>query len=77
MAPTWTRGPGDIPAHEISNALRGLSFPAQKDALVAQARRNNADDPVVKCVGTLPARRYDDMQEVEEVCAEYSQHGGV
>ncbi len=77
MSNPSARGPGDVTLMEITRALHGLAFPARRDELLAQAQRNRAHESVIACVRHLPDRRYDNATEIEEVCNDYSQHGGA
>jgi len=54
-------------AHSPSNILQhlqGIEFPARKGALIAQARRNHADDQVLDVIRLMPETEYASMADV-------------
>ena len=53
---------------ELSRHLRPRAFPADRDSLVAEARENNAPEPVVELLAGLPGRvRFKTAHEVYAV----------
>lgn len=57
-------GTGRASRAELLHELRGIDFPAGKDELLSQARRNQAGEKVMEAIGKLPERRYTNMAEV-------------
>lgn len=49
---------------EVQRAIDGANFPASRDHLVEQARRNEADDEVVSVLEQLPALTFASPTEV-------------
>jgi Protein of unknown function (DUF2795) len=58
--PTGGRSPTTV-----AHCLLGLSFPAGREQLVAQARKRNANRDVIELLERLPNRRYEGMADVE------------
>jgi hypothetical protein len=42
----------------VENYLKGINFPANKEALLNQAKNNNAPDDVMKTIQKLPDKEY-------------------
>ncbi|MEN6615110.1 MAG: DUF2795 domain-containing protein [Syntrophorhabdus sp.] len=42
----------------VENYLKGIDFPAGKEALLNQARNNNAPDDVIRTIRALPDKEY-------------------
>lgn len=60
-----------ISAIDISQALKGIDFPANKDALVKQAQNNNASQEVLNVIQNLPANQdFNSMADVEHAFSE-------
>jgi hypothetical protein len=51
---------------EIAKALRGISFPADKQDLIEHASQNEADESVMEVLEELPEREYGSMADVEK-----------
>jgi hypothetical protein len=49
----------DVNPIDVQRHLRGVDYPASRDALVDKARANGASDDVVEALSRLPARDYD------------------
>lgn len=56
----------DVPANEITKALDGLDFPADKNQLVNHAQQNNAPEPVLKAIRKLPEKNYNSPIQVTQ-----------
>lgn len=52
-----------LPA-EIAHYLRGVDFPANRNALIRHARRRDADGDVLDLLGHIPNRDYGSMADV-------------
>jgi hypothetical protein len=50
---------------EVSKALAGAHFPADKDELLLQATINGADEGVLEAIQQLDRPRFRSMEEVE------------
>jgi hypothetical protein len=48
----------------LTTDLKGMDFPAGKDKLVAQARKNNAPNDTIEAIECLPDREYGSMADV-------------
>ena len=48
----------DIDPIHLQKALKGASYPASKDDLIATAKANGADDEVMTFLGDLPDREF-------------------
>lgn len=59
-----TRGLGGQSPANISHHLKGIGFPAHKQDLIRQARRNGADADVIDMIERLPEAEYGDMAGV-------------
>jgi Arc/MetJ-type ribon-helix-helix transcriptional regulator len=57
MAPRTT-------AEAVTTALAGVDFPADKDALVSGAERNNADADTVGAIRGVQSTRYENVSDV-------------
>jgi hypothetical protein len=51
-------------ADDIIRAVKDADFPADKDELLATARRSGASDQAVKALRGIPPERYANRQEV-------------
>jgi uncharacterized protein DUF2795 len=54
---------------EIQKCLSGVSYPATKDQLVEHARKNGADDDVIKALSAMPDGEYDGPNRVSSAVA--------
>ncbi|HAX90724.1 MAG TPA: hypothetical protein DCY07_00750 [Rhodospirillaceae bacterium] len=59
-------------ASTLMQYLKGMQFPAQKTDLEKIAKRNGADDAVLKEIRNLPGDSFNTMADVEEACGEKS-----
>ena len=53
-----------ITTKDIENAIVGVYFPAKKEKIVEQAKRNNADTEVKKAIEKIPEKIYNSPAEV-------------
>jgi hypothetical protein len=44
---------------DVQKALKGMDYPAKKDEIVEQAKRNGADQEVLDALQKIPDREYD------------------
>ncbi|MGE5503343.1 MAG: DUF2795 domain-containing protein [Actinomycetota bacterium] len=51
-------------AANVTHALRGVDFPANKQQLIDHARKQNADEVVMKELQNLPDQQYTNMADV-------------
>jgi hypothetical protein len=49
---------------EVQKALKGVDYPADRDDLVAQARRNGASEELVRALGRAAGERFDAPTDV-------------
>jgi Protein of unknown function (DUF2795) len=56
----------DVSPIEVQKHLQGVDYPADKEQLVDAARRNGAEDDVVKAISSLPSRQFDGPDTVME-----------
>lgn len=53
-------------ASQVSQYLRGVNFPADKQKIVDMAKSNGAPDPIVQMLNRLPSKQYNRQNEIEE-----------
>ncbi len=58
------RGMGGHSPSNVSHNLRGIDFPADKQALIKHAQRNGAEREVIDTLEQMPDERYENMAEV-------------
>ncbi|MDI9830318.1 MULTISPECIES: DUF2795 domain-containing protein [unclassified Streptomyces] len=51
---------------DVQKALKGADYPASRDDLVDVARRNKADDDVVRMISDAGSDRFDGPNEVQK-----------
>jgi hypothetical protein len=61
-----TRGQGGQSPSNVATHLKGIDFPCSKRDLIAHARKNQADEPVMSVLENFPEREYTTMAEVME-----------
>ncbi len=59
-----------ISAVSISQALKGIDFPARVNELVRQAQNNNASEEVIQAIRNLQDQEFQNMAEVEQAFGE-------
>lgn len=57
-------GMGGHSPSNILHHLKGVDFPAGKDALLKQAQKNNAEDDILDIIRQLPEGEYHTMADV-------------
>jgi hypothetical protein len=55
---------------DMTHALRGVDFPANKGALTEHARKNDAPDEVVSAIEHLPEQEFGTMADVARAYGE-------
>jgi hypothetical protein len=55
------RGMGGHSPSNIAHHLKGIDFPASKDDLIQQAKKNGADSEVLESIKNMPDDEYTDM----------------
>lgn len=55
---------GTVSAADLTHHLRGIHFPAKKQELIRQARRNHADEAVVREIEAMPEQEFHGMADV-------------
>ena len=60
----------NVSAVSISQALKGIDFPANRENLVKQAQNNNAEDDVINVIRNLPNQEFNSMADVEHAFSE-------
>lgn len=48
----------------VYNFLKGMRYPAGKNDLIQQAKKNNADTNVLNAIGSLPDKEYKSQDDV-------------
>ncbi|MER7700477.1 MULTISPECIES: DUF2795 domain-containing protein [unclassified Streptomyces] len=54
---------------ELQKCLSGMDYPAGKEAVVDQARRNGADEEIMEVLQALPDQEYDSPAAVNKAVA--------
>ncbi|WP_043363801.1 DUF2795 domain-containing protein [Belnapia sp. F-4-1] len=65
-----TQGLGGHSPVDITHHLKGLHFPAQKGDLVQQAKKNGADQDIMKLLGAMPEQEFASIAEVMKAVGE-------
>ncbi|MGB9936522.1 MAG: DUF2795 domain-containing protein [Methanobacterium sp.] len=53
-----------ISPEAVYNFLKGTNYPASKNELIMQAKKNNADSDVLNAMETLPDKEYESQDDV-------------
>ena len=53
-----------ISPESVYNFLEGMHYPAKKDDLIKQAKKNNADKNILDALKTLPNKEYKSQDDV-------------
>jgi len=53
-----------VSSYKISHYLEGVDYPAVKQDLINQAKKNNAPDDVIDSLNHLPNANYDNMVDL-------------
>jgi len=53
-----------ISPESVYNFLEGMRYPAKKDDLIKQAKKNNADKNILDALKTLPDKEYKSQDDV-------------
>lgn len=61
-----TRGLGGQSPSNVAQFLKGIDFPCRKSNLIEHARKNRAEEPVLRALEAFPERDYASMAEVME-----------
>ena len=61
-----TRGVGGQSPSNLAQHLKGIDFPCMKKDLIQRARKNQAEETLLKALEAFPERRYASMAEVME-----------
>jgi len=59
-----TRGMGGHSPSNVAHFLRGIDFPAGRDALRRQAEQNGAEPAVLEMIGDMPDEDFESMADV-------------
>ncbi len=59
-----------VPPNEVQKALKGIDYPARKQDLVAQAKKNDAPCEVRTIIDRFPEREYGGPQDVMKAFGE-------
>lgn len=51
---------------DVQRALRGVTYPTDREHLAEKARANGADEQVVSAIADLPESEYDGPDKVEK-----------
>ena len=55
---------------QLQKALKGVNYPADKKALLEEAKRNGGDQNIVDTLGRLPDRKYEKPSDVSKAMGE-------
>lgn len=58
------RGVGGGSPANVAHFLKGIGFPARKNDLVKRARKNDADEQVIRELNRMPDQEYGNMADV-------------
>lgn len=58
------QGRHERPPIDVFPYLQGMSFPADRDAVIRHARRQDVDDELLKLLDRLPNRDYGSLDDV-------------
>jgi Protein of unknown function (DUF2795) len=53
-----------ISPETVYNFLKGMKYPATKNELVQQIKKNNADTNVINAMESLPEKEYESQKDV-------------
>lgn len=53
-----------ISAGTVYNFLKGMTYPARKNELIQQAKKNNADTDILNEIESLPEKEYTSQDDV-------------
>ena len=68
-----TRGLGGHSPANVSHHLKGIGFPASKEDLIQQARRNGAEGAVLEVLEAFPEDEFETMADVMKAYGEADQ----
>jgi hypothetical protein len=57
---------------DLQKCLSGMDYPADKEAVVNQARKNGADEEIMESLQSLPDQEYDSPAAVNKAVAQGS-----
>lgn len=66
----------DVPVSDITKALKGVNYPADRSKLVQKARGNDAPQPVLDAIEKIPSREYESESEVKDAFQSKVKQGG-
>ncbi|MEU0157656.1 DUF2795 domain-containing protein [Streptomyces sp. NPDC006261] len=55
---------------DLQKCLSGMDYPADKEAVLAQAKKNGADEEITKALKALPDQEYDSPAAVNKAVAQ-------
>jgi len=59
-------------AADVTKALGGIDFPADRSQLIKHARSNDADARIIHFLEQIPDKQYDQPTEIEHQLSEYA-----
>ncbi|MBX6742802.1 MAG: DUF2795 domain-containing protein [Acetobacteraceae bacterium] len=65
-----TRGLGGHSPANVTHHLKGIHFPAGKQDLVRQAKRNGAEPAVMEVIQGMPEQQYESIADVMKAVGE-------
>ena len=68
-----TRGLGGHSPANVTHHLKGMDFPASKEDLIQQARRNGAEGAVLEVLEAFPEDEFESMADVMKAYGEADQ----
>ncbi len=64
-----------LQVQEITKALKGIGFPAEKDDLIEHARDNGAGPEIVELLQEMPEDEFDSISDVMSAFGDVSEAG--
>lgn len=58
------KGKQERPSVDVFPYLQGMSFPADRDAVIRHARRQDVDDELLELLDRIPNRDYGSLDDV-------------
>ena len=49
---------GEVTSETVITSLKGISYPTTKNEMIEQARKNNADEDVIRKIESIPREKF-------------------
>lgn len=70
-----TRGMGGHSVSNITHHLKGIHFPARRQDLVRQAKRNGAEQDIMDVLHAMPDQEFETAADVMKAVSQAEQRG--